>query len=327
MFKLVRLLFCVLILSVIPALGQTALTSSFAPTLTAISPTSVMVGSPALTLKVVGTRFVSGSTFVLWNGAKLATSFGGSTQLMAQVPGTLLTTVGTVQIAVYVSGLRGGTSNVLLFAIKSGDSSTMSSPIDQSSSTTLALAPSVPQGVVGQTYKAALVSSGKGPYALNILSGGFPAGLTFDGSTGMLVGIPKAAASYAFAVGVKDTTGRTASNTYAMSIAPSGTNQSSMDSVQSSLVIVTTSLPAGAAGTAYSATLKASGGAPPYTWAITGGALPAGLTLTPATGVISGTPNAAGTYSFTVGVKDSTSHIAVYTYSVSIAIAMSKPLG
>jgi fibronectin type 3 domain-containing protein len=59
-------------------------------------------------------------------------------------------------------------------------------------------------------------------------------------------------------------------------------------------------------GTVYSATLAASGGVTPYTWSITSGALPAGLTLTAATGIIAGTPTAAGTFTFTVKVTDST---------------------
>ncbi|MBI3097824.1 MAG: fibronectin type III domain-containing protein, partial [Planctomycetes bacterium] len=52
--------------------------------------------------------------------------------------------------------------------------------------------------------------------------------------------------------------------------------------------------------------LSASGGNSPYTWAITVGSLPAGLTLSPATGVISGVPTSVGTPAFTVQVTDST---------------------
>jgi hypothetical protein len=54
------------------------------------------------------------------------------------------------------------------------------------------------------------------------------------------------------------------------------------------LTIVTTSLTNGVVGAAYSQTLAATGGTAPYAWALTSGRLPAGLTLNPVTGVISG---------------------------------------
>src|SRR5580704_19011373 len=56
------------------------------------------------------------------------------------------------------------------------------------------------------------------------------------------------------------------------------------------LSIASTSLSSGQVSTAYSATLAAAGGTPPYRWSVSSGALPAGLTLAAATGVISGTP-------------------------------------
>src|SRR5262249_61085881 len=66
--------------------------------------------------------------------------------------------------------------------------------------------------------------------------------------------------------------------------------------------IPTPSLPTAAANQAYSAPLAASGGTPPSTWSLASGTLPAGRTLAPSTGVISGTPTAGGTSSFTVQV-------------------------
>jgi hypothetical protein len=70
-----------------------------------------------------------------------------------------------------------------------------------------------------------------------------------------------------------------------------------------SLTIVTTSLPDGVVGKQYSTTLQAIGGVGARTWSATG--LPAGLTLNGATGVISGTPQAAGTSSVVITVTDS----------------------
>ena len=64
------------------------------------------------------------------------------------------------------------------------------------------------------------------------------------------------------------------------------------------------SLPAGVAGGAYSQSLSATGGTPPYGFALAAGSsLPAGMALSPA-GVLSGAPTAAGSYSFSIVVTD-----------------------
>jgi hypothetical protein len=69
---------------------------------------------------------------------------------------------------------------------------------------------------------------------------------------------------------------------------------------------LTCSLPANAqVGKSYSGTCSASGGTTPYTYAISTGALPAGLTLSSSTGSVSGTPTTQGTSSFTVTATDS----------------------
>jgi parallel beta-helix repeat protein len=70
------------------------------------------------------------------------------------------------------------------------------------------------------------------------------------------------------------------------------------------LRIVTQSLPGGVVRRAYSAQLVASGGTSPLSWSIAHGALPAGLSLDPASGLISGTPTTAGTVDFVVQVSD-----------------------
>lgn len=86
------------------------------------------------------------------------------------------------------------------------------------------------------------------------------------------------------------------------------------------LSITTTSLPAGTVGVSYSATLAANGGTGPYTWSVITGSLPVGLSMS-ATGVISGTPAAAGTSAFTVQVRDAATPAATATRSLSIVIA------
>jgi hypothetical protein len=95
--------------------------------------------------------------------------------------------------------------------------------------------------------------------------------------------------------------------------------------VVGSLTIQTTSLPDGQQGVPYSASVLVSGGTQPYTWAITSGALPTGVTLNTSTGVISGTPSVSGTFTITVGVNDSSSPVqtksASYTFTlVGVAV-------
>jgi len=85
------------------------------------------------------------------------------------------------------------------------------------------------------------------------------------------------------------------------------------------LTVSTKTLPAATVGTAYSQTLTAVGGTTPYTWSITSGALPTGLTLsTP--GVISGTPSTAGTSTFTVNVSDASNPVSSTTQSLTIQV-------
>ncbi len=86
------------------------------------------------------------------------------------------------------------------------------------------------------------------------------------------------------------------------------------------LTITTASLPGGQINVAYSQTLAATGGLTPYSWSISTGALPAGLTLNAATGAISGTPSAVGTSNFTVKVTDSEVPAVSQTANLSITI-------
>jgi hypothetical protein len=72
----------------------------------------------------------------------------------------------------------------------------------------------------------------------------------------------------------------------------------------SPLALSTTSLPHATFRTPYTASLAASGGAPTYSWKLTDGSLPAGLSLAASSGVISGTPTAVGTSHFTAKVSD-----------------------
>ena len=97
--------------------------------------------------------------------------------------------------------------------------------------------------------------------------------------------------------------------------------------VAAPLSVTTTSLPTPTLGAAYSQTVASTGGTGPFQWSVSAGALPSGLSLSAATGVISGTPDTAGTFTFTVRVQDagSTPRVATRSYTITMALAKRTP--
>jgi Putative Ig domain len=164
----------------------------------------------------------------------------------------------------------------------------------------------LPAGTVGNPYTAQLsVSGGTSPYTWAITAGALPAGLSLGATTGKITGTPTGAGTASFTAQVTDNLGATA--TAALSITIAG----------SALAIPAQSLPPGTTGTVYATSLSATGGSPPYTWAVTAGALPAGLSLA-SNGTITGTPTAAGTASFTAQVTDNASATATRALSITV---------
>jgi len=90
--------------------------------------------------------------------------------------------------------------------------------------------------------------------------------------------------------------------------------------------IETSSLPNGAVNVSYNATLVAYGGATPYTWSIDKGTLPAGLSLDPGTGIVSGVPTATGDSIFTAKVSDNSTPVKSDKQRYTITIEASGAL-
>lgn len=156
----------------------------------------------------------------------------------------------------------------------------------------------LPGGTIGVAYNQTLAASGGVPgyvWSLDTGSNPLPVGLTLNPS-GVIPGTPTAAGNTTIIVKVTDSAAGTATKQLTLTIAAPGVQP---------LAITTAALPAGTVGTAYNATLTATGGTGAKTWSISAGTLPPGLSLNTTSGVISGTPTAAGVAPFTVRVRDS----------------------
>ncbi len=173
----------------------------------------------------------------------------------------------------------------------------------------------VPGGRVAVPYTATIgVMGGTVPYAWSLAGGTLPAGLSLNASTGVISGTPTArvsASEVTFAVTDSGTPVQNATTTLTFSIAPP------------TLRITTAALPTGLVGGAYSATLGATGGTAPYSWSILGGSLPAGLSLNPSSGAITGTPTVSVTNYVTFQVSDSGSPAQTATLTLPLTATTS----
>jgi Putative Ig domain len=168
----------------------------------------------------------------------------------------------------------------------------------------------------GSAYLAKLdATGGTKPYSWSLAGGtSLPAGLVLHASTGEITGKP---------VGPAGTSDFIAEVTDSESSPASATALESITVIVTPLAVTTVALPTATAGVAYSATLAAAGGVAPYSWSIPVGSLPAGLTLHAATGVISGTPRAGGSFTFVAEVTDSEAAAQISSASESITVGVS----
>jgi len=163
---------------------------------------------------------------------------------------------------------------------------------------------SLSPGEVGSAYSLTItVNGGASPYTFSVTGGSLPPGLIINGQ-GVISGTPTAVGTSPFAVTVADANQVTTTNNFSLTVDPA-------------LVITgPASLPAGTVNVAYTpTTITASGGVLPYAWSSP--ALPAGLSIS-TSGVISGTPTAAGTSSVTLKVIDGNGITATAPYSITV---------
>ncbi|UDM48834.1 putative Ig domain-containing protein [Cupriavidus sp. MP-37] len=214
-----------------------------------------------------------------------------------------------------------GTAGTVSFIIQANDSSTGTGPYSVAGAYTLtiaaptvALAPAtLANPALGIAYSQSVTASGgTAPYTYSLVAGALPPGLTLNSSTGAIAGTTAAGGNYNFTVLATDSLGFTGSRAYSVTIgAPT-------------IVVNPATLPQATVATAYSQALTAASGTAPYTFAVTAGALPAGMSLS-AGGVLSGTPSGGGTHNFTVSATDSSTGTGPYTGSRAYTLAVAAP--
>lgn len=220
-----------------------------------------------------------------------------------------------------VSGIA-NTDGLFAFTVQISDSYSPPNTVQQSYQVRISdqmklTGPNSASILYNQPYTATFpVTGGYPPYKWSM--GSVPAGFTFDSSTGTLSGTPAppyASPPLLSVVSVSDS-----------SNPPLHSNSVYFQlNVYGQLMVTTSSLPAIASGRQSWLGLHASGGVQPYTWSLTSGSLPAGMTFNGGSGLLQGTPTAPGTYPFTVSISDGNTGSLHQTASRTLALTVEDP--
>ena len=271
------------------------------PAVTAtLVPTIAPIAAVQNTYSISGLQATGGSPPYAWtvtSGLPPGMALS-STGILSGTP----TTVGSFSLLVSV------TDNAAITPVAATYTVTVSAP-----TVTVTTAGLVP-GVLTVAYPSTTLKAagGKPPYTWSAT--GLPAGLSLS-TAGVLTGIPSAAGSASPAFTATD------SSTPPVASTPTTIT---LNVLLAGMTITTPALPNGVSGAAYpNTTLQQQGGTAPLTWSSTG--LPAGLSLNPATGVLSGTPTAAGGAAITINLADSSAspQTATFIYNINIAAPVS----
>jgi hypothetical protein len=164
----------------------------------------------------------------------------------------------------------------------------------------------LPAGTVGTAYAQTFTQSGGNGAVSYSLQGTLPNGLTFNAETRTLAGTPTQAGSFPLTLKVTDVNGCVGMQSYTLVL------------TCPALTLTPAALPGGTVAAAYSQTLTASGGTAPYTFSLSVGTLPNGLTLA-ANGTLSGTPAQAGTFTFTAQAREANGCTGSQAYTLVLA--------
>lgn len=192
------------------------------------------------------------------------------------------------------------------FRVRVSDTSQRSATADLDILVVQALAvflSSMPDAVVGDPFTVQLQAvGGRGAYTWS-LSGDAPAWLSIT-PAGALMGTPDEPGAISVMVEVQDESGQEAGRQWDLM-------------VRAPLAVADLDLPDATQGRAYAAQLVATGGDGTYAWGLESGVLPTGMALS-ASGALTGTPEAAGTFAFTAAVSDGADRTASRALSLTV---------
>jgi photosystem II stability/assembly factor-like uncharacterized protein len=158
---------------------------------------------------------------------------------------------------------------------------------------------------------------GTGPLVFSVSQGLFPYNLSLDPNTGTISGGPSTPGTFRFTIQATDSVGASARQTFTVII-------------QYPVTVSPATLPGGLANRPYQTNVSAAGGTGGITFSVGSGALPAGLSLDPGSGAITGMPTSVGVFDFTIEATDSTGAVGSRAYEVAIgtfALTPSLPDG
>ena len=154
----------------------------------------------------------------------------------------------------------------------------------------------IPDGRQGSAFSYQMnAAGGKPPYRWAVSTGALPTGLALAETTGVISGTPSAVGNFSFTIDVTDADSRITRKALSIEVTPAPLSIGAATSIDALI------------GTPFGYVPSASGGTPPYSWSISAGSLPAGLSLDASTGAFSGTPTSLGTFSFILSVRDRSS--------------------
>lgn len=154
-------------------------------------------------------------------------------------------------------------------------------------------------------------TGGTGPYVWRLAAGSLPPGITLN-SAGALSGTGTEAGQYVFTLEVKDANDLAVEKVF---------NWTFFDIE----ILTANPLPLGVVNVPYSVALTQSGATAPVQWQVAAGALPGGLTLSPA-GVLKGSPTSVGAFSFVVQLTGNDGYGTSKSFDLNVAATMPVPV-